>query len=544
MGQRGPGAKPVLRPKTIPEAPLFGGLLDDSPPSTVHELPLEGDTRAERLICWIERLTITSGALAGEPLCLEEWQRDIIRQLYDTDPRGVRYVRTGVLSLGRKNGKTALASALALGHLCGPEAVKRGQVVSAAADRGQAALVFDELRAFAEGQTHLSNRLIFRAFNRTIEDAVTGSTYKALSADARKAHGLSPTFAVADELAQWHSRDLFDALSTGAGAHRESLLLAISTRSPDSSNPLEELLTYGEGVRNGTIPDSSFRSFLWSAPMEADPWSEDTWRLANPALGTFRSLEDVRSQALQAQRVPSRAAAFRAYILNQQIAPDDRFIGPQDWDACAAIAEPEGVCFGGLDLASGAGDLTAFSLFWPKTGRLVTRAFLPSELLDAKGSEDRAPYREWASQGLIVLIPGRAIDRAWLVNWIARETEGLDLVSIGADRWCLTDLMAVADREGIFLPIVPVGMGFKDQSPLITTFEAAVLQAQLCHEGNPLLRWAVANAALDTDPAGNRKLSKQRAKGRIDPLASAVLSVGLAARDQPEAAPFFEIIAF
>lgn len=542
MGVRGPGAKPVSRPKTPPALPLFGAELDDTTPPTGHDLPLVGETRAERLICWIERLTVTSGSLAGEPMKLDEWQKDIIRDLYQTDATGHRFVRTGVLSLGRKNGKTGLASALALAHLCGPEAVRRGQVLSAAADRGQAAIVFDELVAFALEQPHLAQRLHVRAFNRTVEDVVTGSTYKALSADARKAHGLSPTFAIADEVAQWRGRDLFDALSTGAGAHKESLLLAISTRSPDELNPLEELLAYGASVADGTIEDRSFKSFVWSAPLDADPWSEDTWRMANPALGTFRSIEDIRSQAMQAKRVPSREAAFRAYVLNQPVAADDRFLRPDDWDACAGQAEARGPCYCGLDLASGASDLTAFAFYWPETGRLTVKAFLPSELVDAKMMEDRAPYRQWINEGLIETIPGRAIDRAWLVNWIAQAIDGLDVISIASDRWGQSDFLAVADREGVRLPMVPIGQGFKDQSPAITAFETTVLQATLRHGGNQLLRWAVANAALDSDPAGNRKLSKQRAHGRIDPLVAAVGAVGTAAHaPAPEEFWFFVI---
>ena len=438
-----------------------------------------------------------------------------------------------MVSLGRKNGKTALAGALALAHLCGPEAVPRGQVVSAAADRGQASLIYAELRAFALAQPHLANRLIFRDFNKTVEDVDTGSMFSALSADARKAHGLSPTFAIADEVAQWRGRELFDAIATGAGAHDEALLLAISTRSPDPNNPLEELLRYGEGVADGTIPDPTFRSFVWTAPLGADPWAEETWRAANPALGDFRSLDDVRAQAMQAQRVPSKESSFRAFTLNQPVAPDDRFVHADDWDACSAEGEATGPCYAALDLSSGAADLTAFALFWPETGALKVRAFIPDADLEQKMQQDRAPYREWIARGLVVPMPGRAIDRPWLVNWIAQAVDGLDLAAVGHDRWGLKDLQAVMDREGVTLPMREHGQGFKDMAPSINALETAVLKGTLRHGGNPLLRWAVGNAVVDIDPAGNRKLTKARAHGRIDPLMAAVMAVGLAGREPP-----------
>lgn len=522
MGRRGPGAKP---PKAVP-APL-------NPPRRPRKA---GAGRAERVIAWCEGLTITSGAYAGRKLVLRPWQKAVIRRLYATGPDGLRPVRTAVISMGRKGGKTTLCAALALCHLVGPEAVPRGQVVSAAADRGQASILYNELRAFALADPAIADRVVFRDFNKTVEDVVTGSTFAALSADHRKAHGLSPTVAICDEVAQWRGRELLDALRTGQGAHREPLLLAISTRSPDPDNPMEELIRYAQQVEDGTIEDPTFAGAIYSAPLDADPWAEETWLLANPDADAVR-LADIRVQATQARRLPSMESAFRAYVLNQPVVPDGRFIGPADWDACAAAPEPRGPCFGGLDLASGAADLTAFALFWPETGALRVWAFLPSAQVEAKQREDRAPYREWVGRGQVVEMPGRAIDRAWLLNWIARETEGLDLVAIGSDRWGLADLQAVMDREGLRLPLRPVGMGYRDQSPMLAAFEAAVLDGKLGHGGLPLLRWAVSNAVVDMDPAGNRKLSKERARGRIDPLVAAVLAVGLAAREPP--APSF-----
>lgn len=516
MGARGPGAKPA-KVRAIPVKPA-------------RQRRVGGANRAERVITWCEGLTITSGASAGQRMKLRPWQKAVLRRIYAEGPGARRQVRTAVISMGRKAGKSTLCAALALCHLVGPEAVPRGQVVSAAADRGQATIIYNELRAFALAQQDIADRLIFRDFNKTVEDVVTGSTFAALSADHRKAHGLSPTVAICDEVAQWRGRDLLDALRTGQGAHAEPLLLAISTRSPDPDNPLEELIRYAAQVEDGTIQDVSFTSSIWSAPADADPWAVATWHLANPDMDAVR-LADIEVQAAQAKRLPSLEPAFRAYVLNMPVAPDERFIGPQDWDACAATAEPRGRCFGGLDLASGAADLTAFSLYWPETGALKVWAFLPAQVLDNKMREDRAPYREWQGRGLVVEIPGRAIDRPWLLTWIAEKVEGLDLAGIACDRWGLADLQAVLDREGIALPLRPHGAGYKDMSPALTAFEAVVLEASLRHEGNPLLRWAVANAAVDMDPAGNRKLSKQRAHGRIDPLVAAVQAVGLAARE-------------
>jgi phage terminase large subunit-like protein len=226
-------------------------------------------------------------------------------------------------------------------------------------------------------------------------------------------------------------------------------------------------------------------------------------------------------------------SSFRAYVLNQPVQADDRFIAPGDWDACSGDAEARGPCYGGLDLSSGAADLTAFSLHWPETGLLRVWAFLPALKLDEKAREDRAPYRDWQARGLVIEMPGRAIDRPWLLTWIAQQVDGLELAGIACDRWGLSDVQAVLDREGLHLPLKPHGAGYRDMAPAITAFEALVLDGKLRHGGNPLLRWAVANAAVDMDPAGNRKLSKESARGRIDPLVAAVSAVGIAAREPP-----------
>lgn len=461
---------------------------------------------------------------------LRGWQHDAIAKIYATDGDSKRLVRTALISTARKSGKSTFAAALALCHLAGCEARPRGQIVSAAADRGQARIIYTELRAMVMADKDLRERVVFRDYNGTAEDVVTGSTFTALSADFRKAHGLSPTVAICDELAVWRGSDLFRALQSGQGAHAEPLLLIISTRSPDPDNPLEELIRYASDVAAGVVEDPHFAAFIHSAPLDLDPFNDKAWAIANPDM-TPERLADIRNLAAQAQRLPSLLPAFRAFVLNQPTAMDQRFISPTDWDGCADTAEAEGEVLGGLDLAGGASDLCALSLFWPATGLLRSWAFMPAGRIAAAEIEDRAPYQQWARAGHVVVTPGRAIDRAWLAEWIAENTSGLDLVAIAADRWMLTDLQQQCEREGIALPLVPHGQGYRDMSPSVGAFERLVLDGKLHHGGNPLLRWSVANAAVETDPAGNRKLAKNRSRGRIDPLVASVMAIGQASRE-------------
>lgn len=533
MGQRGPGAKPVK----VPRAPYAEDRVRAEPAPFA---PSRAKTRADRVIAWIERLKITSGMHAGRPLKLRPWQKAIIRDLYRTDRRGKRVVRQALITLPRKNGKTQLAAALACAHLCGPEAEPRGQIYSAAADRAQAALIYAEMRAFILADPELAERVIIREFKKELEDATTGSVYQALSSDARKAHGLSPSFYIADELAQWPNRDLLDNLATGTGARAEPLGIVISTQSADPFHVMSELVRYGEGVRDGTIKDPTFAAHIFAAPMDADPWDPAVWKACNPALGDFLNEADMRTAAEQAQRIPAREAVFRNLRLNQAVEPDERLIHSRDWDPLGEPFDPAELrgkrCVGGLDLGS-ASDLTGLALYFPETGHLLAWGFIPAGQLDVKAHQDRAPYQQWRDEGLIIPTPGRAINKTWVAAKLREIAADYDLQAIAYDRWAFKDLEVILDAEGIRLPLTPHGQGFKDMGPSVEEFERLVLDGRLRHGGNGLLRWCLGNVAVMTDPAGARKPTKERSRGRIDPLVAAIMAAGQAARLPP--APSF-----
>src|SRR5690606_6774358 len=151
-------------------------------------------------------------------------------------------------------------------------------------------------------------------------------------------------------------RDLWDVLTTSTAARAEPLTVAISTMSPDPHSVFSELADYGRRVNAGAIKDPTFHATIHEAPADADTWDEATWYLATPALGDFRSLEEMRAYAAQARRIPARQATFQNLYLNMAVDADTRWIAAADWDACAEpfdLAELRGTaCYGGLDLGS------------------------------------------------------------------------------------------------------------------------------------------------------------------------------------------------
>lgn len=526
MGLRGIGAQPIERKKR-----------GRPPKPKAWDAP--GLTRAERVRAFIESLPITSGVHAGKPFKIRDWQwSEIIEPLYATDAEGRRRKRKALITIPRKNGKTQLAAALALCHLVGPEAEQRGQVYSAAADRKQAALILKELVAFVREVDWLSKRIIIREHSKTLEDVVTGSTYEALSSDARKAHGLNVSFAIMDELAQWPKRDLYDALTTGGAARAEPLYVTISTQSHDKNSVMSELVQYAERVRDGVIDDDTFLPVIFAAPDDADPWSEETWRACNPALGDFRSLDEMRAAAAEAKALPAREPAFRLLYLNQPVDATARFLNARDWKACKADDTPglfgqavltKQRCILGLDLSSTT-DLTALVAWFPATHDLRAWFWMPADNIEEAERRDHVPYRLWRGQGFIEATPGRAIDKSFVVHRLGELTKDFVVEFCAADRWRLDEIRRLMDEAGVKIELQEFGQGWRDMGPAIDAFETAVLRRELRHPGHPVLDWNVANAVTVSDPTGARKLVKDRASGRIDGLVAAVMAIGAGAK--------------
>lgn len=535
MGLRGPGAKPK-------------GAAATAGKKLRKTLPWEkkGLSRVERVIAFLEDLPVTQGKMAGTKFKVRPWQREFIEAVYFEDEDGNRPVRTAVLSMARKNGKTQIAAGLALCALAGPEAEPRGEVYAAANDRFQSGKMFAEMVAILNAHPELDARCNVTSFRKEImvlEGAGKGSVFAALSSDANTKLGLSPSFTVIDELGYAPKRDLYDALDSAMGARANPLLVAISTQAPDDNHVFSTLVDYGLKVQAGEIVDPSFHLTLYSAPESDDPLSRETWLKANPALGDFRSEEDVSRQAAQADRIASKMQDFRNKILNQRVAAHVRFIAKAEWDACNGevdLPSLEGrACFAGLDL-SAARDLTAWVLAFPMddgTIHVVPRFFLPENGIADKAEADRVPYDVWARQGLITLVPGSTIDPGFVAEQMAEDAARFDIQAVAYDRWRIEDLKRELAGIGAELNLVPHGQGFRDMSPAVDALERAVAEGKLRHGGNVVMTMCAANAVITKDPAGGRKLDKAKAAGRIDGLVGLAMALSAAARFEPQTLP-------
>ncbi|SCW36786.1 Phage terminase-like protein, large subunit, contains N-terminal HTH domain [Sphingobium faniae] len=514
MGARGPGAG---RLKAVAAR---------APATAANPWEKAGMPAADRVLAFLGTLPIVAGLKAGEKMEVLDFQERFVRGVY-AETEGERLVRLAGLSVARGNGKSGLLAGLGLAHLLGPMMEPYGECYAAALDREQASVLYRMTCAYIYETPWMAGRVNIRDQTKEITDHESGSIWRALTSDARKAHGLAPSFWIADEVAQWRSRELWDNLRTGMAKRKHALGVTISTQAADDLHFWSEMLD--------AEPAPSVYIQLHAAPDDCALDDREAWAAANPALGAFLNEDEFADAAAMAMRSPSFAPAFRLLNLNQRIAAEGRFIEQADWDANGDpfdVTELEGKrCYGGLDLSS-TRDLTALALWFPDEGKLLVWHWLPADTIAARVERDRVPYDRWTADGWAEVTVGNARDDLAIALQLADIRARYDVQGIAFDRWQIARLNKLLSDEGIDLPMVEFVPGFRSYAAAVDAFETAVLGRKMQHNNNPLLRWQAGNVIVESDPAGNRKPTKAKSLDRIDGIVSAIMSCGLAATDE------------
>lgn len=493
-------------------------------------------SRGERNIRWIESMCrIPDGKLVGKPVRLTDAQKGWIRQIYDTP------TRTFILSMARKNAKTATSAFLLLLHLCGPEAKHNSQLYSAAQSRDQAAILYGYASKVVRMSPDLSEYVFPKESAKTLVCPELGTTYRALSADASTAYGLSPVFSVHDELGQVKGprSELYEAIETASAAHESPLSIIISTQAPTDADLLSLLI---DDALTGADP--RIKVALYTAPMDADPFSDEAIRAANPHFDVFMNRDEVRKQASDAKRLPAQEAGYRNLILNQRIEARSPFVTHSVWRENGAMPdELDGqVVYGGLDL-SATTDLTSLELV-SDAGDVHSTFWLPEDGLAEKSRADRVPYDLWAKQGFLETTPGRAIEYDYIAARLRDIFDRCDVRAIAFDRFNMKFLRPCLERAGFtedeLERFVEFGQGFVSMSPALRELEARLLGGKLKHGGHPVLEMCAKNATVVTDPAGNRKFIKGKATGRIDGMVALAMAVGVMPMLEPQGPSIYE----
>lgn len=487
-------------------------------------------TRGERVCRFIEEFCrVPEGDLVGQPLHLEPFERRFIMDVFD-NPHGTRLA---ILSIAKKNGKTPLIAAILLAFIVGPEVRQNSQIVSGAMSQKQAATVFKYAAKMVQMDDTLRSLVRVRPSVKQLVGLPANVEYSAISRQKKTAHGIAPVVALLDELGQVRGSqdDFVEAIETALGAYDDGMLLVISTQAASDADLLSIWI---DDYKENKDPHTVCHVYAAEDP-DCDVLDEAAWRQANPALGIFRSERDMRALAEKAKRMPSFEASFRNLNLNQRVETVNPFISRGAWIANSFDPDPrafsDGQVFAGLDL-SGRVDLTALVLtaWWEDRWHVKPYFWTPSEGLADRSRRDRQPYVLWHKQGHLRTTPGHTVDYEYIASELREIFAPVKhMRGIAYDRWRMDVMKKAIEKEGLTLDLLPFGQGYKDMSPAIDELEADILNDRMAHGNHPVLTMCAANAITVKDEAGNRKMNKAKATGRIDGIVALCMARGLAA---------------
>lgn len=491
---------------------------------------------AKRAIRFFEReLVHVKGELAGQRIKLEPWQRRVIKRTFGWFNRSndLRKHKIVWVEVGRKNGKSTIASGAGCFMLFA-DREPGAEVVSAAGDVEQAAIVFDVMRAMVEKNPNMS--ALARTYKRTIVVPKTASKFNVLSAEAYSKHGKNLSGIIVDEVHVQPNADLIDTLLTARGSRRQPLVFMLTTAGSSRNSVCWDYHQYACDIRDGIIEDPTFLPFIYAADPEDDWTKEETWKKANPNYGISIKPEFLAEECKKAQNSPRYENTFKRLYLNLWTSQDVRWLPMHIWDIAPDLkpeSELVGVpCFAGLDLSTRQ-DISCLCLVFvlnDGTVQLMPRFYCPEENIAERSKRDRVPYEVWVKQGLLVATPGNVIDYAFIERDALALYQKFGVNEFAIDPWNAVQFATRMQHEG--LPVIFSRQGYGTMSSPSKEFEAMVINQKIRHGGHPILRWMASNVAVETDPAGNIKPSKKKSTERIDGIVAGIMGIDRALRNK------------
>ena len=508
------------------------------------------ERRADFAVGFISMLKHTTGEWYGKPFQLMPWQEQIIRDIFGiVDADGNRQFRTAYVEVGKKNGKSELAAAVAL-YLLFADGEAGAEVYSCAADINQASIVFNTAKAMVEQCGDLSKLSKLVPSTKRIIFPHTNSFYRVLSSETKSKQGFNVSGLIFDELFAQQTRELIDTMTKFTGdARRQPLYFLITTAGRDKTSICYEIHCKAKAVLDGSKIDPSFYPAVFGIE-EGDDWEDErVWRRVNPSIGVTIPFETVQAAYEQAKQNPAEEMHFRQFRLNEWCNADIRWMPMDKWDACgqrdaganspSAHAqleeEMEGrACSGGLDLSS-TGDLTALVLVFPPAGSdtkytVLPYYWLPEDVIDLRTRRDHVPYAVWKKMGVFNTTEGNVVDYEFIVAFIAKLSERFRIREIAYDRYGAEKIRRDLEELGAehAFEVIPFGQGFISMSPPSKDFYQFVMEGRIRHGRHPVLDWNMGNVIIDQDAAGNIKPNKKKSTEKIDGVVAMIMGLARA----------------
>lgn len=503
--------------------------------------------KADRAVTFIENLCHTKGKWARTPFWLLPWQEQLIRDIFGiVKSDGNRQFRTAFVEICKKVGKSELAAAVAL-YLLYADNEPSAEVYGAAADRQQASIVFDVAKQMVEMSPALMKRSKLMGATKRIVNYSNAGYYQVLSAEVGGKHGFSVSGLVFDEIHTQPNRQLYDVLTKGSSDARQNPLhFIITTAGNDRHSIAYELHTKAVDILEGRRVDPTFYPVVYGLKDDDDWEDEANWYKVNPSLGYTVDIERLRDAYREAKQNPADEVTFKWLRCNMWVSstvawiPDAIYMrGNEEIDA--ALLERRD-CYAGLDLSS-TGDITALVLIFPPRDEnekyvLLPYFWIPEETIPRRVKANSVPYDIWEKQGYIMSTEGNVIHYDFIEKFIMDLSEKHHILEIAVDRWNATQMIQNLEGEGF--TIVPFGQGFSSMSAPTKEFYRLLMEGRIIHGGNPVLRWMAGNVVIDTDPAGNIKVTKAKSKEKIDGIVAAIMALDRCIRQEGQSGSIYD----
>jgi len=490
-------------------------------------------------------LKLNGGDWEGVPFEPLDWQVFVLSCLYGWKrANGYRRFRVAYIETGKGSGKSPLAAGVGMYGLTSDNE-SRPEVYACATKRDQAMILFRDAVAMYQQSPALQKNLTHSGGGQNIWNLAylkKGGFFRPISADDG-ASGPRPHIALLDEIHEHKNGRIVEFMRAGTKGRNQALIFMITNSGSDKTSVCWDYHEYARQVCEGSIKDDTFFGYVCSLDEGDDPFKDETcWDKVNPSLGVTISREYLEEQVREARGMPSKEALVRRLNFCQWTDAENPWISYDVWVDARDEEEIDLVgrrCWGGLDLSS-TQDLTAFALIFEPSDedpnwRLKVWFWLPNDGLVEKAEKDRVPYLVWRDKGYLETNAGKAINKLAILERVTGLAQTYDIRSIAYDRWRIEDLKVLIEQEGYTIPpLKDFGQGYQSMAPALDAFEANLIEGTLRHDGNPVLTWNAANAVAVEDPAGNRKLAKNVAIGRIDGLVAAVMAQGQAIIEREE----------
>jgi phage terminase large subunit-like protein len=442
---------------------------------------------------------------AGSPLVLREWQKLLLEHLFAWDDDGLRH-RVSLVGMPRKNGKSALGSAIGLYSLI--LGAKGGECYSVASEKEQARICFADAKRTVEASPELS--AITKLYRDAIELPSMNSVYRVLSAENLSKEGLNPTTVIFDELHAQPDRELFDVFSLAMGSRGKlASLIAITTAGVRSDRTGRDgiafsLFQMGQKIARGELVDPTFFMAWWEAPEGADHRDPETWRAANPGFGDLNAESDFHSAI---KRTPE--AEFRIKRCNQWVSSVETWLPAGSWDECA----------GEVNLTSEDEIVLGFDGSYNGDASVIVGAVVPKNDEPVKVFMVKAWEKNLEHDG-----PEWRVDIGEVEQTVLDFCQKHNVKEIACDPFRWQRSMEVL--EGYGLPVVAFPQSPQRMIKACAGFFDAVAEKRLIHDGDALLARHISNTAIKLTPAGPHiKKESPNSPRKIDACVAAILAV-------------------